>query len=167
MTLRLCKLLLMVGVGIASMGSCSNIDCALENTVASTYEFYGSESQTALTLGDTLTVTACGTDSVLYNLGCNIKSVSLPMSYTRATDTLLFSLTSAAAQAVDTVFISHTNEPYFESTDCGTAMFHTIKGITWTSTGTKNVMQIDSIVILNPKVNYETKSHLRIYFGYR
>ena len=144
---------------------CNNIDCTLENVVSSTYEFYNSETKAPLTLTDTLTIQTCGSDSILYNKGYGIKSVKIPMSYSRDVDTLLFIITASKAQATDTLFVAHTNEPFFESIDCGTSVFHTIKSIHWnTGSSTKGIPQIDSIAVLYPKVNYEQKTHFRIYF---
>ena len=150
---------------LIGLSGCNNIDCTLENVVSSTYDFYNSETKSPLNLTDTLTIRTCGSDSILYNKGYDIKSVKIPMSYSKAVDTLLFIRSASKAQATDTIFVSHTNEPFFESIDCGTSVFHTIKSIFWkTGSSAKEIPQIDSIAVLYPKVNYEQKTHFRIYF---
>ena len=58
--------------------------------------------------------------------------------------------------------INKVNTPRFESVDCQVAYFHTITAVE----STHNF--IDSIVINNPNVDYDTeKQHFRIYFKKR
>ena len=59
----------------------------------------------------------------------------------------------------DTVTVEKIDEMHFESVDCNPSFFHTISRVTHT----KHV--IDSIVIQNPKVDYDSqREHFRIYF---
>ena len=51
------------------------------------------------------------------------------MSYMREVDTFVVKIMGLEASSVDTIFVSHTNEPHFESVDCGMSMFHEIKGV--------------------------------------
>ena len=87
------------------------------------------------------------------------------MSYMREVDTFVVKIMGLEASSVDTIFVSHTNEPHFESVDCGMSMFHKIKGVEWTSNGNAAVLsRIDSVAVANPKVNYDETENIKIYF---
>jgi hypothetical protein len=140
--------------------ACTSIDCPLNNVVYSRFTFYGTTDgkTSAVSLEDTLTVTAVGTDSVLVNKDYGASSLSLPVSYYNQTDVLLFLYASTAGQAHDTLWIDKTNYEHFESPDCPTAMFHNIQGIRHT----RNF--IDSIVVENPVIDYNENNNFKIYF---
>ena len=115
------------------------------------------------TLTDTLTILTArrdGQDTIIYNKGVKATSFSLPMSYTRDQDALFFLLKDTLGRTVrDTIRVSKTNTPHFESVDCAMSYFHTITAVS-TSHHT-----IDSVVLINPNVTYDTSSpHFRIYF---
>lgn len=145
------------------MSACSNIDCPLENTVYATYNFYDSSTRAKVSVSDTITVTTAGSDSILYNSGYNVSTIQLPMSYARNIDTLIVKIAGQETTVIDTIFVMHTNEPHFESVDCGTAMFHVVKNVAWTANGISGVSYIDSVVISNPKVNYNDTENFKIY----
>ena len=150
---------------VAYAASCSNIDCPLNNKVELACGFYNSETNGSTTIGDTITITAAGTDSILFNYGYNISSLDLPMSYMREVDTFVVKIMGLEASSVDTIFVSHTNEPHFESVDCGMTLFHEIKGVEWTSNGNAaGLSRIDSVAVANPKVNYDETENIKIYF---
>ena len=66
------------------------------------------------------------------------------------------------ATTLDTVTVTKENHPHFESVDCSPAYFHTITAVSTTHNA------IDSVVIKNPDVNYDTsKKHFYIYFKHR
>lgn len=82
------------------------------------------------------------------------------MSYTRDQDALFILLKDTLGRTVrDTIKVSKTNTPHFESVDCAMSYFHTI-----TAVSTSHHV-IDSVVLINPNVTYDTSSpHFRIYF---
>lgn len=141
--------------------SCESIDCTLNNVVTCKYAFYSSSDGTAVTLADTLSITAEGTDSVLYNKGSKMKSVSLPMSYWQETDTLNFRFYNRETGLDETIviYVKKNNTPHFESPDCPTNMFHELQEVTFR--GEQGV--VDSIVIAHPSVNYASQENIRIY----
>ncbi len=147
-------------MSVLMMGACEGIDCTLNNVVTCTYAFYNSEG-VACTVTDTLTVTAAGTDSILYNRGTNISTIDLPMSYWKEADTLTFTFYNPDADTKGsiTLRVTKTNTQHFESPDCPTTMFHML-----TEASEVGVSQLaDSIVINNPTVNYEAKENIKIY----
>ncbi len=134
---------------------CDSIDCSLYNSVSYTTVFYANGK--AVTINDTLTITACGTDSVLLNKKAGAGSVKLPMSFWNAEDTLVFTVCNKDYIMHDTVWIAKQNTPHYESPDCPTNMFHEIIGVRCTHTF------IDSISILQPSVNYAETQNLSIH----
>ncbi len=138
----------------ALLGACSTVDCPLNNTVYTYYVLRGP----VRTLPDTLTIstrTGNGADSVLINKQVNTDSFSLPVSYNRNEDVLVFQTN----HLLDTISIEKTNIPHFESVDCGVNYFHTITGVKFTRHA------IDSVVIHHNSVNYDvSQKHFYIYF---
>lgn len=141
--------------------SCTSIDCPVQNTVYTIYKMYKSDG-TRDTLRDTLTIyisRSNGTDSVLLNRSVNTTEMDLPISYSGAVDTLcLVTKDTLSVIRFDTIFVSKTNTPHFESVDCSASFFHEITDVKYT----RNI--IDSIVINKPSVNYDSSTeHFHVY----
>ncbi len=145
-------------LAVLCLCSCEGIDCVLNNVVSCYYTFYSSETGNNISLIDTLTITAQGTDSILFNRGVNTSSVALPMSYDNDTDTLSFIVYGEDYYNVSTLYVSKTNVQHFESPDCPTSMFHFITDVTFDS----NV--IDSVVVIKADVNYMQDENIKVYF---
>ena len=153
------KLLLAILV-VAS--SCSSIDCPISTKVAVNYGFYNASEQKD-TLTDTLSVWSQrkdGTHTLLYNSGVNKTTLTLPISYQRPEDVLIFRIADTLKSVtLDTVWIKKEDIPHFESVDCAAHFFHTLTDIRSTHRG------IDTIYIKNPSVTYDTTvEHIRIRF---
>lgn len=157
-----------MAMATAVLTGCTNIDCPLDNLVEMTCGLYDSDTKLSLTLNDTLTITSPGTlrpDTTLLNRANAVSSFVLPMNETVDADTLLFHFSNADGKnATDTVFVSHTNEPHFESVDCPTAVFHTLLGVRWTSHSLSLMpLTIDSIAVVRKPVNYDNIENIKIY----
>jgi hypothetical protein len=144
---------------VAVMAGCSSIDCSINNKVRTNYRLAGDVD----TLKDTLTVSTQridGNDTVIYNKVVNIDSLLIPMSYNRNEDVFFFDIKRAdGTSAIDTVTVTKTYKPHFESVDCAPAFFHDIQGVSTTHNA------IDSIRIKKADVTYNhTKPHFYIYF---
>lgn len=136
---------------------CSEVDCPLNNVVAAQYGLYRADGS-VVTLQDTLTVTAVGTDSILLNKAQGIASFLLPVRYTATTDSVILRFADAEGDEMfDTIYVHHTNEAHFESMDCPLCYFHTIK------TATSTLHAIENVEVVSQQVNYETKENIRIY----
>ncbi len=147
-----------VGVALLlGIGSCESVDCTLNNIVLCHFSFYSSTTGQAIALSDTLTVTALGTDSILFNRGRNVSTLSLPMSYWKDADTLNFIVKNQTATFASQVIIEKTNTQHYESPDCPVTMFHHITNVS--STG--NV--IDSIAIARNEINYLQDENVKIF----
>ncbi len=141
--------------------ACDSTECPINNVVYSTYGFYTIADGTETPIGilDTLTVTAGGSDSVLINRLTNGNQVELPVSYTAATDTLVFTFVNTEQQERwDTIWIDKENIPHFESPDCPVSFFHNVTAVRHTR------MLIDSVSIVNPNINYNVSENFKIYF---
>ena len=136
------------------VASCSSVDCPLNNTVYANYVLRGPVT----TMPNTLTILTHrqdGTDSILINQQVNTDSFTLPVSYAQTEDVLVFH----TGHLTDTVVIEKTNEPHFESVDCGLNYFHTLTGVRYTRHA------LDSIVINHNQVNYDaSQKHFFVYF---
>jgi len=142
------------------MTACEGINCTLDNKVTLNMAFYDAESESTIGAADTLTVTAAGTDSVLFNRGVNVKKLSLPMSHWQEADTLLLTFCDTLQNKhTVTLRIEKTNTPHYESPDCPTTMFHEITAVTMTN----GSPYIDSVVIANKQVNYASLENVKIY----
>ena len=149
---------LLLGVLIAA---CTSIDCPVESNVATLYRVCHSDG-TELKLSDTITVTtktASDSDTIVYNKGIGISSFALPISYKHPEDVLVFNFDNDnnSLHISDTVWIKKEDYPHFESVDCSAAFFHIITDVRYTCN------YIDSIVIKNPSVTYDSKT-VHFYF---
>lgn len=117
---------------LALLGACDQADCTLDNSVTYTCNFYAEGSN--VTLNDIITVTACGTDSVLVNQKQGATGIELPMSYWNEEDTLVLRIQGSGYTMEDTIWIKKNNIPHFESPDCPTKMFHLITDVNSTHT---------------------------------
>lgn len=159
--------IILAAVTAAVVSACSSIDCPVQNSVYTNYALYKADGGVD-TLRDTLSVltpTASGRDTLVFNRGVGLTAFSLPISYVNPCDTFFFGLKPEGDNTewiIDRVLVNKTNTPRFESVDCQVAYFHTI-----TSVETSHFF-IDSIVINNPNVDYDTeRKHFRIYFSKR
>ncbi len=145
--------------------ACSGVECPLDSLVYTQYQLLKADGQ-ADTLRDTLTITTIqmdGNDTVLINRTVNAMEFSLPISYTNPEDVFYFYVADTLGNTTrDQVIVSKENKAHFESINCAPAYFHTLTSVTYTNNS------IDSIVIINPEVNYDiTLKHFSIYFKHR
>ena len=147
------------------IGSCSNIDCPLDNVVMMQCNLYSAENRQALSLPVSLTVKPAGRDTILLNQATDIKSFLLPLKDTGGRDTLLLNLTNTAGQeATDTLFVTHTAKPHFESLDCPASVFHTITAVSATHHALSILpLTVDSIALIRSTVNYDDIENIRLF----
>ena len=162
--------------------ACTSIDCPMNNRVYTVYQITKANG-TADTLHDSISIISRRLieqqDPVLLNRDINISKIEVPISYDSPHDELFFLfwnkivtsdttynsdetyvVTHDTIQyyAIDTVVVEKTDHKHFESIDCTPSFFHTIVGIQHTRN------RIDSIVINNPEVNYDSsKEHFHLY----
>lgn len=137
------------------LAACEAHDCTLFNHVAMYGSFY--RDGKAVTINDTLTVTACGTDSILVNRRVNASKLTLPLSYWKDADTLVLSIKGEDYLLRDTIRVRKTNNVHYESPDCPTTLFHDILGVECTH------QFIDKITITRSPVNYDQTENLQIH----
>lgn len=147
------KLLLFLGV-VLLMAACSTADCSMSSDVRLNFKIEGPTD----TLPDTLSIATTSyddNDTVLINSQVNSTKFWVHPSFARPIDTLYFHTNHLN----DTVYIEKTNEPYFESVDCGLAYYHTLQGVQFTRHA------LDSVVINFNRVTYDTvPNHIYLYF---
>lgn len=150
----------LLAVGLAAITGCDKgYDCELDNTSYDNIAFYTIEDgkEEAYIYQSPLTVSLMvnGEESVMINHVVNTGNVSLPMSYTQERDTVIFRYDDGLC---DSLYIDHTNTPYYQSMECGTLMFHKLEGLKSTN------VWIEDAAIVNDIVNFEGHENIKIYF---
>lgn len=108
--------------------------------------------------GYTESVQTMRRDTVLVNKLSKASSLSLPMGYYNATDTVILSYATLTQR--DTLYVVHDSYPYVELPECGVHQFHTLRSVTCSATAA-----IDHIEVKDKKVDYEGRENVRIYFN--
>lgn len=158
-------LLLTTVLGLFSQ--CNGLDCPLDNTVVCTYGLYDKESKQPLTLAntDTLTIMVANRDTILLNRANGIKSLSLPLSYQQAADTLIFRFSNNEGQvAFDTLIYHKHNFSHFEDISCPAAVFHRLTTVQVSPQLKQNrPLLLDSAVITRATINYDDIENIQLY----
>lgn len=139
----------------AAAVSCDSIDCTLYNSVDMFGGFYQGGRNVSLT--DTLTITAAGTDSVLLNRKVGAANFQIPLSYYNGVDSVVLYVKGDGYELTDTLFVEKTNSVHFESPDCPTTMFHKITAVRSTHEF------IDSVTVISEDVNYARTENIQIH----
>lgn len=141
---------------IVLMSACDLLNCTQADVSLLKIEMYDTSGNKVM-LPDTLTITTCGTDSVLVNRDLNTTEILLPLSYHAPADTFILRYYGKYYSLQDTLFVEKTNDLYFESPDCPTVMMHTIQGAFCTDEF------LSSVEVTNKKVNFEEVTHLKLF----
>ena len=141
---------------IVLMSACDLLNCTQADVSLLKIEMYDASGNKVM-LPDTLTITTCGTDSVLVNRDLNTTEILLPLSYHAPSDTFILRYYGKYYSLQDTLFVEKTNDLYFESPDCPTVMMHTIQGAFCTDEF------LSSVEVANKKVNFEEVTHLKLF----
>lgn len=141
---------------IVLMSACDLLNCTQADVSLLKIEMYDASGNKVM-LPDTLTITTCGTDSVLVNRDLNTTEILLPLSYHAPADTFILRYYGKYYSLQDTLFVEKTNDLYFESPDCPTVMMHTIQGAFCTNEF------LSSVEVANKKVNFEEVTHLKLF----
>lgn len=148
-----------IAIMLIAAGCDNGYDCALNNTSYNNMGFYTNEdgNDTPYTFPTPLTVSLMvnGEESVAVNHITDAHNVSLPMSYTQSIDTVVFHYENALT---DSLYITHSNTPFYQSMECGTLMFHKIEDVRHTN------VWIDATEVINQNVNFEGHENIKIYF---
>jgi len=149
------------------MVGCENISCPLNNTVESVYGFYAAtydedgllQTGTSVGVGDTLTVTLLGADSIILNRLTGQSGMKLPVSFYQDTDTVELAFTDTLNRTGrDTIWISKRNTHHWDDPSCPVHIWHKVLGIR----STHNL--IDTVLVTNPEINYDGLENFQIYF---
>lgn len=163
---------------LVGLNSCNDDNCSLTTTSVATFDFLSSNSHSAVTLTDTVTVTASTIaditvhdtlpdgsvvdrivkDSILndtvYNAERGLSSLKTPLSYsTKTTITVQYT-----GLLKDEIQIKHRPIPFVSDINCGVLMYYQIEDIKYTTNA------LDSIIIVNPKVTNEETINFHIYY---
>ncbi len=150
-------------IGILVISNCDNGgDCNINNVSYNRIALYSIDNETGretvTKYSGTLTISLMinGKDSIVVNHVTNIDEIALPICYTQECDTVLIEYET---EDIDTLYVGHTNIPYFISLDCGTGMYHKLTDLRYT----KNF--IDSAAIITPNINFDPHENIKLYIA--
>jgi hypothetical protein len=170
--IRIFLFVVIVGVAIGIHSACSDEnDCSMAGRPMIYCSFKTIDpDETDRVLNDTLdslTITALGTDSIILNNQKSVHTLTLPLRYAKDTTVFLFRYDPVRnPNDVDTVYVTHTNTPYFQSMECGYLMKQSIKAVRFGNRG-NTTERVDSIHLSNKDANSDEINNLQIFFVYR
>jgi len=149
----------------AILAACTQIDCPVENTVATVLQLSKADGTPDTLKADTLTITtrrADGGDTTLLNRLTGATSFALPVSSGAPADTLFILLADTAGRAyTGALVVQKDDKPHFESVDCAMSYFHTITAVAY------SCQRIDSVAINKTNIDYDSSTpHLLIYLNH-
>lgn len=150
------KTIAIIVLAMLLTSSCDLLNCTQASVSGLRIQISTQNGSQAI-LSDTLTVKACGTDSVIINRNTNTKEIVLPLSYHAKVDTFILHHYGTGYHFVDTLHVSKTSHLYFESPDCPTVMMHTIHSASCAG------VFVDSLKLVNDKVNFEEAMNLKLF----
>ncbi len=136
-------------------------DCNINNVSYNHIHFYTidseSEKENKATYNGILTASLVinGKDSIVVNHIADASNLAIPLSYTNECDTLLLQYEDGTQ---DSMFVGHTNIPFFISMDCGVGMYHNLTEVRHTN------IQIDSVAIVHSYINFDAHENIKLYF---
>lgn len=150
------KIVLFLASILLLVSSCDLLDCT-QGEISYLRISICDLQDNVVVLPDTLTITTSGTDSVLINKDMNTSEILLPLSYHALVDTFVMHYSSDFFATTETLYVSKTNNIYFESPDCPTLMMHTILSASCTHN------MFDSVKVVSDKINFEETTHLKLF----
>ena len=156
------QLFLLVILAAVLTASCDNGgDCNINNVAYNRIHFYTIDQESGkenkIVYPGTLNVELIvnGKDSIVLNHVTEVGDIAVPLSYTNECDTLLLKYEDGSN---DTLFVEHTNIPYFISMDCGIGMYHNLTDVRHTD------VLLDSASIIHPFINFDAHENIKLYF---
>lgn len=170
--IRIFLIVLIAGSAIGLHTSCSeDNDCSMDGRPMIYCNLFTIDPETKQQLNDTLdslTITAFGTDSIILNNQKNVHSLMLPLRYTK--DSTVFILRydyPTFTDRSDTLILTYSNIPYFQSIECGYMMKQTLTGDSIRKTKNKNQKyQLESIKVLSKEANSHEIKNLQLFYKY-
>lgn len=148
---------------ILNVTSCASVDCPLTSTVYSHWSFYSDGKN--VSISDSVYVYALvhGRDTLLINRLYNASNMDLPFSYYLPADTFRLEIHQASEdggtnQWEDLIIIKKDNLDHFNSPECGIWHEHSVTEVTHTH------LMIDSIQVVNKKIDTHEEENFRIFF---
>lgn len=144
---------------VLALSACSSVDCPVNSMVRMVYTLDGDVTTLIYPLS-VLTIKADGKDTVLIQPTENTSKFSLPVSYSQPQDVIILSVDKGLDKPVnDTIYVSKTNYPHFESVDCQPCFFHNITEVAYTS------HMLQDLSVVKNTVDYDSdNTHIYLYF---
>lgn len=111
-----------------------------------------------------ISLNGVGRDSLLYD-STYTSTLNIPLQKLDSVSSFVLTTTiqidTNYVTTVDTIDFYHTNEEEFISIECGCIVKNSITGVAQTT------HRIDSIVVVSPEVNLQSKNNIKIYLSQR
>lgn len=158
------------GISCSEENNCSMTGRPMINCTFYKARLEGSTKMEKDTL-DSLTITSLETNEIILNNEKQVKGLTLPLRYTK--DTTVFVLHynyPKQNDLTDTIYVTHTNDPFFQSLECGYQMKQEIKNVKIGTVGNtliKQKYQISSISVINKEAKTNEIQNLQIFYKIR
>lgn len=134
-------------VALTLLTACNSKGCYEDMNVRLNAQFYVLQDgeEVAVTV-DSLSVWGVGVDSLLYN---NVRTGTIKLILNPKSDTTQYAIAATQNNIVylDTLTFVHTNNPWFQSLECGCMVFSKLKGVQMGGHIVKSASITDSSVI--------------------
>lgn len=134
------------------LSSCNSGGCYESTTVKMYGSFYSLDSKKALEL-DSITVWGVGSDSLIYD-NATLSELALDLNPKAQETKYVIQAKAGGYLFTDTLSLKYTNQPWFQSMECGCMVFSTLESCETTGT----IFQ--SVTILDPKIINQKKKHV-------
>jgi hypothetical protein len=140
------------------LSACNSKGCYEDMSVRLYANFYtiNSDDEEVAVSVDSLSAWGVGTDSLLYS-NTNESGLELILNPNTQQTQYVVTVVQDGYIFVDTLTFDHTNEPWFQSMECGCRVFSTLTGCR-----TKGII-FQSAVIADSSVNNLESEHVKLY----
>ena len=146
-----------------TFAACYSIDCPVDSLVELQVSFYDANAEKEITLDESLTITAAGTDSVLINKLTGKTGFQMPLQISaqndgEVVDKMQLQFVDKNGQVTtDELTLKHRSFAHFEGMDCPTLVFHQLLDAQCTDN------RIESVEIVRNLVNYDKATNIRLH----
>lgn len=149
------KAFLFLSFVIILFSSCNSKGCYDNMEVKVYCNFYRLSDKVAVSV-DSASVWGIGSDSLVYN-NENLSQLALELNPKKEETQYVIQAVQNGHTYIDTLSLYHTNQPWFQSMECGCMVFSTLDSCKTTG----SILQ--STVIVNPKINNNQTENVIFY----
>ena len=134
-----------LGFAVLLFSSCNSNGCYDEMDVRLYCGFYRLSDSTAVFI-DSISVWGVGSDSLVYNK-MNLNELALELNPNTQETQYVIQVKQSGNTFIDTLSLFHTNQPWFQSMECGCMVFSTLDSCKTTGSIFQSASILDSKII--------------------